>query len=66
MSPQGIIYDLTIQVTFVAKDTISSHDTEPIWLLHHGGGKIKITIHPQGHYNEPDINIDFSSIRGQS
>ena len=31
--------DHFVQVTFVAKDTISSHDTEPVWLLHHGGGK---------------------------
>ena len=68
MSPEDylISYDVTIQVTFVAKDIISSHDIEPTWLLHHGGGKIKITIHLQGHYNEPDITIDFSSIRGQS
>ena len=57
---------LITQVTFVAKDTISSHDTEPIWLLHHGGGKIKIIISFQGHYNEPDLTIDFSSVRGQS
>ena len=57
---------LTAQVTFFANDTISSHDTEPIWLLHHGGGKIKITICFQGHYNEPDLTIDFSSVRGRS
>ena len=58
--------DHFVQVTFVAKDTISSHDTEPVWLLHHGGGKITITLHFQGHYNEPDVNINFSSVRGQS
>lgn len=58
-------YDVTIQVKFIAKDTISSHDTEPMWLLHHGGGKIKITLYFQGHYNEPEVNLDFSSVRGQ-
>ncbi|XP_065884982.1 NAD-dependent protein deacetylase-like isoform X2 [Dysidea avara] len=62
---EGSPFSYLKQVQFNASDVVSHHETEPAWLIHRGGSMVKITLHFQGHYYEPQLTINFMSNKGE-